>query len=434
METSWKTTIHGGSMRHLRVLFLVSGAAACAVACSGDSTAASRPASISIYPSTLSIHDYQAALFIATLLNSDGQPMATSDVVWSIDDSTIARPIGPGAFAPLRFGTTTVHAASAGQVGTASLSIVPVPLSGIAVVPSSLTLTAGDSLQLRATITDSIGRAVAGAVAWSTSDRSVAAVSASGRVSAIAAGAATITAAFSGLSATALVTVQLVPVYSVTVSAAPSSAFNLYEGDSVQLTATARDIFGNALAGRSATWTSSKPQYASVSSGGLVRAAVGQNAGSTAVTITATIDGKSGTRNVLLNGWRYFAPTIDPVTLQSLSSLSLFSDPIGSSEGMTLEFRCVSHNADAYVATSSITNSGAVTYRFANSGAQNATWNEATNFQALFYPGDAFTFASQVGSSDTLFFQYTKYLGGTTHALFITRSMRPYLDSLRSHC
>ena len=59
-----------------------------------------------------------------------------------------------------------------------------------------------------------------------------------------------------------------------------------YEGDTVQLTAIARDQFGNALPDKVATWSSSNPTIAPVSASGVL-----QTWGTGDVTVVATVDG-----------------------------------------------------------------------------------------------------------------------------------------------
>jgi uncharacterized protein YjdB len=112
-------------------------------------------------------------------------------------------------------------------------------------------------------------------------------VDGSGLVTAVATGAATITATSEGQSGTALVRVSNVPVASVTVT--PSSA-NVQQGATVQLTATPRDANGTALPGRVVTWASTNTAVATVSGSGLV-----SGAGAGSATITATSEGQSGT-------------------------------------------------------------------------------------------------------------------------------------------
>src|SRR4029077_10769174 len=100
------------------------------------------------------------------------------------------------------------------------------------------------------------------------------------------------------------VTVSNVPVASVTVS--PSSA-NLQTGQTVQLTATARDASGNTLSGRAMTWTSTNASVATVNGSGLV---TGAGAGS--ATITATSEGQSGTSSVTVTFVPVASVTVAP--------------------------------------------------------------------------------------------------------------------------
>ena len=74
----------------------------------------------------------------------------------------------------------------------------------------------------------------------------------------------------------------------------PATA-SVKHGNTKQLTATAYDASNNVLAGRTVLWTSSNAAVAKVSATGLV---TGLTAGS--VTITATVDGKSGTSTVTI--------------------------------------------------------------------------------------------------------------------------------------
>jgi formylglycine-generating enzyme required for sulfatase activity len=86
-----------------------------------------------------------------------------------------------------------------------------------------------------------------------------------------------------------------IPVATVTVS--PSSA-SLTVGQTQQLTATPKDAGGNALTGRTVTWTSAAPSVAAIDAlSGVVTAA---SAGTTA--ITATSEGKTGTAAITVTG------------------------------------------------------------------------------------------------------------------------------------
>jgi uncharacterized protein YjdB len=145
---------------------------------------------------------------------------------------------------------------------------------------------------LTATLRDANGNVLTGrTVTWSTSNANVATVSATGRVTAVAAGSAVITATSEGKSGTASVTVRE-PVASVEVTPAASA---LLVGETVQLTATLRDGDGNILTGRTVTWSTSNASIATVSATGTVTAV-----GLGTVTITATSEGVSGSATVVV--------------------------------------------------------------------------------------------------------------------------------------
>lgn len=88
--------------------------------------------------------------------------------------------------------------------------------------------------------------------------------------------------------------VQTVQVSSVTVTPSPVS---LSANETAQLLATPKDVNGTALAGKTISWTSSNSAVATVSSTGLVTAKSSGTA-----TITATVEGVSGTASVTVAG------------------------------------------------------------------------------------------------------------------------------------
>ncbi len=160
--------------------------------------------------------------------------------------------------------------ASCGDSGGPAAPPGPAAVALVAVSPHSATLTAGDTLRLVATTRDSMGTTLTGrTITWSSSDPAVGSVSSSGTVTAVVAGSVTITASSEGKHADAQITVLLPPASTVTVS--PDAA-TIFVGDSVTLTATARDAGGAVIQGKVAHWTSSAPAVASVSAAGVVTA------------------------------------------------------------------------------------------------------------------------------------------------------------------
>src|SRR5204863_431992 len=93
-----------------------------------------------------------------------------------------------------------------------------------------------------------------------------------------------------------------------TVDLNPATA-TVQVGQTVQLTATPKDSNGNALSGRTVTWTSSNTSVATVSTSGLVS---GVTPGS--ATITATSEGKSGTASVTVTQVPVATVSLSPAT------------------------------------------------------------------------------------------------------------------------
>src|SRR6266581_1479720 len=199
-------------------------------------------------------------------------------------------------------GTYQVIATQSGGTlaSTAAVTISSVPVASAAV-------TVGTTTQFTATPKDANGTALSGrAVTWGTSNAAVATVSASGVVTGVAAGSATITATSEGQSGTAALTVTNVPVASVTVS--PTAA-GVTVGAAAQLTATPKDANGTALSGRAVTWATSNAAAATVSASGLI---TGVAAGS--ATITATSEGQSGTAAMTVTSVPVASVTVSPAT------------------------------------------------------------------------------------------------------------------------
>jgi uncharacterized protein YjdB len=157
--------------------------------------------------------------------------------------------------------------------------------------PTSVSMIAGGTAQLGAVLRDGSGNIVQGAsYQWSSSNASIASVSAGGLVSAGQVGSATITVAAGGLTATATVSVAAGSPATVTIT--PSSA-TLSAGSTTQLAAQVRDAGNNLLTNAAVSWSSSNAGIATVAGNGTV---TGVAAGS--ATITATSGSASGTATV----------------------------------------------------------------------------------------------------------------------------------------
>jgi hypothetical protein len=180
------------------------------------------------------------------------------------------------------------------------------PVASVTVSPGSVSLLPSGTAQLTATLRDSTGRELDRAVTWSSSAPGVAKVSASGLVTGVAAGLATITATSEGRSGSATATVSVpaaAPVASVTVSPATAT---ITVGATVQLSAITKDANGQVLTGRTVTWSVGNAAVVTVSALGVV---TGIAAGTASV--TATSEGRSGSAIVTVS-----APAPPPPTFQ----------------------------------------------------------------------------------------------------------------------
>ena len=143
-------------------------------------------------------------------------------------------------------------------------------------VATSITLSAtslsfsslGETSQLSATVKDQNEATMSGAsVTWSSSSASVATVSSTGLVTAVANGTTTITATSGSASANSNASIQQVAV-SITLS--PDSLVFAAPGDTATVMATILDAGGSEVTSPNLTWSSSDTTTATVDSSGVV--------------------------------------------------------------------------------------------------------------------------------------------------------------------
>lgn len=168
-------------------------------------------ASVDVSPAAASVSVGGAVAFAAVPRAADGSALTGRAVAWSVADAGVVSVAADGAVTGVAPGTTTVRATSEGVVGTATVTVSdpgPPAVASVDVSPAALSLTTGASAGLAATPRDAGGAPLAGrTVTWSTADGGVATVDGGGTVSAVAAGATTITATVEGIVGTATVSV-----------------------------------------------------------------------------------------------------------------------------------------------------------------------------------------------------------------------------------
>lgn len=173
--------------------------------------------------------------------------------------------VAPYRFLVLALLLLPLLSACGSEAGRGKTSTQPDPAraTSVSLSSSAVALEAiGATHQLSATVRDQNGHAMSGAsVQWSSSLSSVATVSASGIVTSVGVGNATITARSGTVSATA--SVEVSQVADSLVIRAPASILNEL-GQTLQFTAEVRDAQGHVIPSAQVTWASSDPDCVSI--------------------------------------------------------------------------------------------------------------------------------------------------------------------------
>lgn len=273
-----------------------------------------------------------------TTLSAIVEPANASNknVSWSTSNNSVATVSSSGMVTALAEGTAniTVTTADGNFTAICPVSVYIIHVTGISVSPANATITIGGTAALTAAV--SPVDATNQNYAWSTSNGSVATVSTSGVVTGLSAGTAIITTTSSdgGFTAYCEVTVNNVPVTSVSVSPA---SLTLNVGSTSLLSAT---VLPTNATNKSVTWTSGNTGMASVSPSGVV---TGVASGTTAITVTTTDGGFSATCNVTVStsctatGYITFEKwlSITGTTVASLTSNANYPNSPSSSTTLT---------------------------------------------------------------------------------------------------
>ncbi|WP_194862958.1 kelch repeat-containing protein [Myxococcus sp. AB036A] len=186
--------------------------------------------------------------------------------------------------------------------GEATLNVTDARLLSLQVSPANASVPVGVTQQFTAQGSYSDGTTVdvTNNATWTTSDAAIATVSSTGLGTGVAAGGpVAITATLGGVSGTAQFTILPPPTVLTSIHLTPATA-SVIAGASQQF--TAQGSYSDGTTGdvtSSATWTTSDTAIATVSGTGLVSGV----AGGGPITITATLDGVSGTAQLRVTGW-----------------------------------------------------------------------------------------------------------------------------------
>lgn len=270
--------------------------------------------SVSLSAQTLSVQTGATGELTASAQMSDGSLQdVTRSASWTSSNPSVAT-VSAGTVRGTSAGTATITATYGGRTsGACSVRVEDeVKVTAVALSPASLSFTVGDSpksLKASAVYNNGKNEDVTYTGTWASSNTAVATVSASGLVTAKAAGSAEISCTYKGVRGTAPVTVSAVAVTPVSLTLNTTS-LEIFTGDNASLKAMVGFSDGSTNDySASCTWTSSNSNVVAVDRGN-VR---GLAAGNATVTATYSQGGKTVTATCRI------AVTDRPATLESLS-------------------------------------------------------------------------------------------------------------------
>ena len=227
--------------------------------------------SIEFESASISLEVGQRHTLVYTIVPEDKVP------VFESSDINVAT-VEDGVVTALAKGTTTIKATVEGSDATDEcvVTVSDISAKSVTLNESELDLLIGDEFQLEAVVAPE--NAANKTITWTSTDETVASVSADGLVKAIAAGEATVTASVYGSDAKAECAVKVSPIPAETVRLNESD-LDLAVGGTFQLEAS---VEPDNTTDKTVSWTSSDEKVATVSTEGLVTAVAAGNA-----TITA---------------------------------------------------------------------------------------------------------------------------------------------------
>jgi trimeric autotransporter adhesin len=277
--------------------------------------------SIAVSPATASIAMGTTQQFTAVATFSDGSSSdITTGASWSSSAPAVATISTTGLASGNGVGAGVTITATSGLIsGTATLEVTAAVLNSITVTPAMPVLGINSTQQFTATgiYSDGNTQDLSNLVVWTSSEASVAVISNTGLLTALAKGTADISAAYGSITGSTSLSVIDVTLLSITVNNSPNSpapplSLPVTMGKRTRLQFYAWGAYSDGSDRRliGVTWASSKPNVASINGGGLVRS----KRKADTVTISANFGGVTGSVSLKVTAAALQSVSINPAT------------------------------------------------------------------------------------------------------------------------
>ena len=363
----------------------------------------------------------------AIVRDNRGATLSGRGVTWSSPTPGIATVGASGVITGVAAGNAVIQASSEGKTGAVAITVVVAPVATVVVAVTS-PLTIGATTQAAATLRDTRGAILLGRnLSWNSSNPSVAAIDALGRVTAVGIGVTTITATSEGRTGTVPLTVTQPAVTSVAIF----GTARIKVGDSYNYTAEAR-LADGTLVQRPVTWSVVEPGRALITTGGVLTPLV-----TGPITVRATVEAVSF--NGALTGYDWILASNVGVIGAFLAADTPITNKFGTSEYPTLGIGCSTGTFLIFVDTENfITQNGLVAFNFDAGTIFSQTWIEFDLISGLVHPGPT-NFATKnlaltIAASRTFSFAFTEFQSVARATTFRVTGLTPLLNQILNAC
>ena len=234
-------------------------------------TVSQQPVRVDVSPSTASLSSVgQTVQLAAEAFDANGHAITGLDFSWTSSNESVATVDAAGLVTARRPGNADIAAAAGGVRASAEVT-VSVQAVALNVSPSAHTMfSVGDTLRLEAEALDAQGNAIPGiSVTWASENSGIATVDTEGLVTSVRTGSTNIYAEAGALADSAAISVAQL---AVGIDLTPEKDTLQTVGDTLRLTAVARDANGNEVEDTDYIWTARHPHVVTVDDNGLVTA------------------------------------------------------------------------------------------------------------------------------------------------------------------